>query len=250
MVRHGLGKTLCLMVVLFVGTSTTHAEMMFRSSERNILGGGTQLVQRLEGTSEFGTFSDDLLASGYVRDEGNRIVGSVSATASQSSSLTATQIRGLGRGSGFASGPDAEGIATSAMTVDFTLTDSMRLTLSGQLRLVPHGEGIDPNGSMALIRLTGPEGIVMEVVMDEDNLPDSLGNVDFSGSDRISGVFAAGDYTLEAMSTGRGSHGLTRCADFDFTLTALESVAVPEPSAAGMLLLGGLAVFGRRRRRG
>jgi|GEM_PF-2707490 len=228
--------------------SNANGEMIFNSVERGIGGSGSQLSEVLKTSASLGAYSDDMLNSGYVRDDNNAIVGSVSSSSSQTSTVTSNQIRGLGRGSGFGSGP-ADGVGSSFMTTEFTIEEANRFTLAGQLRLAPHGGPAGLNGSLAYVRLTGPEGVVLEVTMDEDNPPDNLGIVDFSGASQLSGVFTAGDYVLEAFSEGHGSDGLTRCADFDFTLTALEVAAVPEPAAFGMMLFAGLACLRIRRRR-
>ena len=228
--------------------SQANGEMIFRSSERGIGGSGSQLGEVLETSASLGAYTDDILSSTYVRDDNNSIVGSVSLSSSQTSTVTSNQIRGLGRGSGFGSGP-GDGFGNSFITTEFTIEEANRFTLSGQLRLAPHGGTAGLNGSLAYVRLTGPDGVVLEVTMDEDNPPDTLGIVDFSGSDQLSGVFPAGDYTLEASSEGHGSDGLSRCADFDFTLTSLEVAAVPEPAAFGMMLFAGLACMRMRRRR-
>lgn len=238
--RLGFARLVCCGLLIGLFASVATAEMIFVSSDRGISGSGTQLTEVLETQASLGSFTDDLLNSGYVRDESNAIVGSVSSSASQTSTLTENQIRGLGRGSGFGSGP-AEGSGNSFMNVDFTVSESMRFTLSGQLRLAPHGGELGLNGSEAYVRLTGPDGVALEVVMDDDNMPDNLGIVDFTGAERLSGIFPAGDYTLEAFSVGHGSNGLTRCADYDFTLTALEVAAVPEPAAFGLMAFAGLA---------
>lgn len=224
-------------------------EMIYQSAERGISGSGSQLNEVLEVSESLGTYNNDLLTSGYVRDEGRAIVGSVSSSSSQTSTLTSNQIRGLGRGSGFGSGP-ADGFGTSLMDVEFTVDESTRFTLAGQLRLAPHGGELGLNGSSAYVRLTGPDGLVaLEVRMDDENQPNNLGIVDFTGSERLSGVFPAGDYRLEAFSEGHGSSGLTRCADFDFTLSALEVAAVPEPTALSMIGVASLVGLCTRRRR-
>jgi len=234
----------------FALAETASAEMIFKSAIRSVLGDGTQLDAKKESNEEaIGSFSEDILSSGYVRDDNNAIIGSVSASASQTSSLTPSQIRGLGRGSGFGSGPSAAR-GLSDMSVSFTVDEPMRFTLSGQLRIAPHGLGLDLNGSSAMVQLMGPEGVAMEVRMDEANQPNALGLVDFTGLDRLSGEFPAGEYTLMAMSEGHGSDGVTRCADFDFTLTAIEAVAIPEPTTMSMFAIGLASVhFLRRRRR-
>lgn len=237
-----------MVLVLGFFASTASSEMIYLSSERGISGSGSQLNEILETSASLGSYSDDLLGSGYVRDDNNAIVGSVSASSSQTSTLTSNQIRGLGRGSGFGSGP-ATGVGSSFMNAEFTIDETTRFTLAGQLRLAPHGGELGLNGSSAYIRLTGPDGVALEVVMDEDNQPDNLGIVDFTGNDQLSGVFSAGTYTLEAFSEGHGSNGLTRCADFDFTLSSLEVAAVPEPATFGMLGCAGLMVMQLRRRR-
>lgn len=239
---------MCCALVAAVSATSANAEMIYISSDRGISGSGTQLNEVLETSVDFGAYSEDLLNSGYVRDENNSIVGSVSSSASQTSTLSDNQIRGLGRGSGFGSGP-AEGVGNSSMTVEFSISESMRFTLAGQLRLAPHGGVAGLNGSSAYVRLTGPDGVALEVKMDEDNLPNSLGIVDFTAGDRLTGVFPAGEYLLEAFSEGHGSNGVTRCADFDFTMTALEVAAVPEPAACGLLMVAGLSCLRLRRRR-
>lgn len=239
---------MCCAVFIAAIATSANAEMIFVSSDRGISGSGTQLNEVLETSVEFGSYTEDLLNSGYVRDDNNSIVGSVSASSSQTSTLTGNQVRGLGRGSGFGSGP-AAGVGNSSMAVEFSVTESTRFTLAGQLRLAPHGGAAGLNGSTAYVRITGPDGVALEVKMDDDNLPDSLGVVDFTAGDRLTGVFPAGDYMLEAFSEGHGSNGVTRCADFDFTMTALEVAAVPEPAALGMLAFAGLACMRLRRRR-
>ena len=125
----------------------------------------------------------------------------------------------------------------------------MRFTLTGQLRLAPHGDDIGLNGSNAFIRLTGPQGVALEVIMDEGHLPDSGGAIDFTDENRISEVFPSGVYTLEAFAEGHGNDGKTRCVDFDFTLTALNAVAVPEPSASLLFVLAMIGLTLQRRRR-
>lgn len=241
-------------VVLFAGTlvllgaALAQAEIMYKSAERAIYGEGTQLDAIEQLTTGMEPFTSDMLNSGYVRDDQNSIVGSVSSFASQSSTLSDNQIRGLARGSGFGSG-GAEGIGRSSMLVEFEIDQSMRFTLTGQLRLAPHGGQISINDSEAYIRLTGPEGIAIEVVMNEDNLPDVLGLIDFSGDERISDVFPSGNYTLEAFAEGHGSDGTTRCVDFDFTLTALNAVAVPEPDMAIVFVLAALGLIASKKRR-
>jgi hypothetical protein len=227
---------------------SANAEMIYTTATRTIGGSGTQLEEMLETHASLGSYTDDLLSSGYVRDDGNAIVGSVSSSSSQTSTLSDNQIRGLGRGSGFGSGP-AEGVGNSSMNVEFSVTETTRFSLAGQLRLAPHGGALGLNGSTAYVRLTGPDGVALEVMMDEDNQPDNLGIVDFSGSDQLSGVFPAGDYVLEAFSEGHGSDGLTRCADFDFTLSVLEVAAVPEPAAFSLMAFAGLALMRLRKRR-
>lgn len=234
-------------VAMLVFCSTASAEMIYQSAVRNVLGDGTQLVVKGDSTDDTLGFAGDILNSGYVRDDSNSIVGSVSASASQTSNLTPGQIRGLGRGSGFGSGP-ASARGLSDMAIEFSVDEEMRFTLSGQLRIAPHGSGLDLNGSSALIRLTGPDGVALEVRMDDENLPDNLGVIDFTGADRMSGNFPAGNYLLEAMSEGHGSDGITRCADFDFTLTAVEAVAIPEPTTLTMCLFGLVSLLQLRRR--
>lgn len=237
------------LVALAFGTSQVNAEMIYQSAERGISGSGSQLNEIIEVSASLGTFSDDLLNSGYVRDEGNAIIGSVSSSSSQTSTLTSNQIRGLGRGSGFGSGP-ANGLGSAFMDVEFAIDETTRFTLAGQLRLAPHGGELGLNGSLAYVRLTGPDGIVaLEVRMDEENQPDNLGIVDFTGPNQLSGVFSAGDYRLEAFSEGHGSTGLTRCADFDFTLSALEVAAVPEPTTISLVGFASLVGLCSRRRR-
>lgn len=242
------GLSLCCAFLMGLFPVIANAEMIIISADRGISGSGTQLNELLETSVGHGSFTDDLLNSGYVRDDSNSIVGSVSATSSQTSTMTDNQIRGLGRGSGFGSGP-GEGVGDSFMDVDFAVNESMRFTLSGQLRLAPHGGALGLNGSSAYVRLTGPDGVALEVKMDEDNLPNNLGVVDFGGGERLTGIFPPGDYKLEAFSQGHGSNGLTRCADYDFTLTALEVAAVPEPAAFGLLAFGALTCLRFRRRR-
>lgn len=230
-------------------TKMLSAEMMFQSSERLIQGYGTQLDESTRSTIGTAPFVDDLLSSGYVRDESNSITGSVSAFASQSSTLSENQIRGLARGSGFGSGADVEGVGISSMTVDFDIDQDMRFTLVGQLRLAPHGDDIGLADSMAFLRLVGPNGVAMEVRLDADNPPNNLGIVDFTKDNRISDIFPEGSYTLEAYAKGHGSEGKTRCVDFDFTLTALNAVAVPEPSTQGLFLVALAGALAIRRRR-
>lgn len=228
-------------------TAPGRAEMMYSSSQRGIHGSGIQLSLKEETTDSLGVFEASLLHSNYLRDDENMIVGHESASVSQDSTLSDNQIRGLGRGSGFGSG-GGDGVGAATLMVDFDIDQSMRFTLTGQLRIAPHGDSIGLNGSNAHIRLTGPDGVAMEVVLDEDNPPNGLGNVDFSGGNRLSEIFPAGSYTLEALAEGRGNNGKTRCVDFDFTLTALNAVAVPEPSAAGLAMFALLGITLRRRR--
>lgn len=249
MIHFKIRMALIYIVAVFLfSTETTHAGLIFRDAERVISGSGTQVDERLETAIGDGVFDDDLLVSGYYRDENQTIVGSVSATASQSSNLTDGKISGLGRGSGFGSGP-AEGIGESMMKVDFSLAEATQYSLSGQLRLVPHGDELSLNGSEALVRVTGADGVVVEVLLNESNPPDRLGVVDFTGADRRVGIIEAGDYTLEAMSVGHGSEGLTRCADFEFTFSVISAVAVPEPSAMALLSIASLALGLLRSRR-
>lgn len=224
--------------------ATASAEMIYHSAERSIMGLGSQLDYNALSTDSLSAYSDDLISSGYVRDENRAIVGSVSTFASQSSTLSGRQIRGIGRGSAFGSGP-GQATGTSRMEVEFSVSEPTQFTLSGQLRLA---QALELNNSLAFIRLTGPNGAMLEVVMDENNLPDSLGRVNFSGKEQISAVFPAGNYLLEAVSEGVGSDGLTRCADFEFTLTA---VSIPEPLSKTSLLMGmlGLAMIRRRKLR-
>ncbi len=197
-------KLVAVVTLVLAWTSLSSAEMIYRSATRTIYGNGTQLEEELQLVDNLTTFTSDLMNSGYVRDDSNSIVGSVSAFASQSSTLSENQIRGLSRGSGFGSG-GAEGVGRSTMEIDFDIDSTMRFTLTGQLRLAPHGDNIGLNGSNAYIRLIGPDGgIAMEVMMDENNLPDSLGAVDFSGSDRMTGIFPAGSYTWKHFLKGMG----------------------------------------------
>jgi hypothetical protein len=246
--RTNVTRLLCF-TFISIGCSSASAEMIYASALRSITGAGSQVNEKLVASDGFGSFTDDLLTGGYFRDENNLIVGSVSATASQTSTLAGGQIRGLGRGSGFGSGP-ADGVGRSEMHIEFNIEKSMRFTLAGQLLLVPHGDSLDLNGSSAVVRLSGPDGIAMERLMDGVNLPDNLGAVDFTGENRLTGVFPVGTYILEAMSEGHGSDGLTRCVDFDFTFSAFEAVAEPEPAASVLSLsLTGLAVCSLRRRR-
>lgn len=228
--------------------TVAEAEMIFQSAERTIHGSGTQLEAEEMVTTNFAPLADDLLNSGYIRDGNNTIVGSVSAFASQSSSISETQVRGLARGSGFASGP-GEGIGLSSMAIDFDINQETRFTLTGQLRLAPHDQEDGIAESIAYIRLTGPSGIAMEVELDEANPPNSLGIVDFTKDNRITGIYPEGSYRLEAYAKGHGSDGKTRCVDFDFTLTALNAISVPEAATPwySALVLSGL--WGLRRRR-
>lgn len=248
MVVKGLSKFILLGAAIVFCTPANGA-IIYSTAQRSIQSSGTQLVEEIESTDTYGAYVNDMLVSGYVRDDSNSIVGSISASASQSSALTDTQIRGLGRGSGFGAGP-GEATGESRMYVEFSITESMQFSLEGQLRLAPHGSGLSLNGSVAMVKLTGPNGTLLHAVMDEDNQPDHLGAIDFSGDNRLSGTFAAGDYILEAYSTGHGSEGMTRCVDYDFTLTVLDAVAVPEPGSATMLgtVLLSLLVIRRRRK--
>ena len=229
--------------------ASTQAGIIYKSAERLIHGSGTQLEAKEEGSSDLSPFTADLLHSGYVRDEANKITGSVSAFASQTSSLTENQIQGLARGTGFGSGPETDGFGISSMKVDFDIDQTMQLTLSGQLRLIPHTDIADLNGSVAYVKLMGPEGIAMEVLLDEDHLPDRLGIVDFTKENAFTGIFPAGSYVLEAYAEGHGSHGKNRCVDFDFKLTAFDTVPVPEPATSLMVVVA-LGLLVRLRRRG
>jgi hypothetical protein len=132
------------------------------------------------------------------------------------------------------------------MQVEFMVEKRMRFTLSGELRLAPHGLGL--NGSSASVRVTGEDGTIIGVEMNDTHQPDQTGVVDFMGAHRMSFDLGPGQYLLEAMSEGRGSDGLTRCADYDFTLTAVEGVLIPEPSAFGLLSVG-IGMCWRSRRR-
>lgn len=237
-----------VVVLLLISTETTQAGLIFRDAKRSISGSGTQVSERLETAIGDGVFVDDLLVSGYYRDENQTITGSVSATASLSSNLTEGKISGLGRGSGFGSGP-AEGVGEAKMKVDFSLNEATQYSLSGQLRLVPHSDEMLLNGSEAMIRVTGADGVVVEFLLNESNPPDRLGIVDFTGADRRTGFIPAGDYTLEAISIGHGSDGLTRCTDFEFTFSVLTAVAVPEPSSLVLFTIA-LSAFGLRPSRG
>lgn len=255
--------TLRLLCIAFVCGLMVRADaaMVFTSAERIIAGSGTQLVDKTETDDAMSGFTDDLLNTGYVRDGDVGIVGSVSSSASQTSTLTGGQIRGLGRGSGFGSGHVAGessfGIGMSSMLVEFTVDEPMQFTLAGELRLAPHGDGLTLNDSKAYVRLIGPDGeVALEAMMDDTNVPDNLGRIDFSGSERKSGEFPAGNYILEAMAEGHGSNGLTRCVDFDFTLSASSAASVvpptpvvPEPSSMVLASLALLATMGLRRRR-
>ena len=252
-----------LLCAIFVCSFMAHADaaMVFTSAERIIAGSGTQLVNKTESDDAMAGFADDLLNTGYVRDGNNGIVGSVSSSASQTSTLTDGQIRGLGRGSGFGSGHVDDtasfGIGMSSMFVEFTIDEPMQFTLAGELRLAPHGNGLSLNDSEAYVRLIGPDGeVALEAMMDANNLPDNLGRVDFSGSERKTGEFPAGNYILEAMAEGHGSNGLTRCVDFDFTLSASSAASfvapnpiVPEPSSMSLASFALLAAMGLRRRK-
>lgn len=253
-------RWLCIAFVCSLAAQS-HAAMVFTSAERIISGSGTQLTNETEIDSGMAGFTDDLLNTSYVRNGESGIVGSVSASTSQTSTLTGDRIRGLGRGSGFGSGHvDGEasfGLAESSMYVEFTVDEPMEFTLAGELRLAPHGNGLSLNGSKAYVRLIGPDGeIALEAMMDDDNLPDNLGRIDFSGSQRMTGEFPAGNYILEALASGHGSGGLTRCVDFDFTLSASNAASfvapdpiIPEPSSMSLASVALLAAMGLRRRR-
>ena len=116
--------------------------------------------------------------------------------------------------------------------------------------MAPHGSGSDLNGSEAYVRLLDSNGdVAFEVIMDDESLPDGFGLIDFSGGNSLSGVFPAGDYTLEAITSGHGSNGLTRCADFEFAFTALDPAPIPEPTAVTLLCVGLLFVGRLRQRR-
>ncbi len=128
----------------------------------------------------------------------------------------------------------------------FEVDKPMRFKLSGELRVTPHGLGL--NGSSAFVRLSGPEGLVFEIKMDEANPPSATGVVDFKAADTLIGEFGAGQYMLEALAEGIGSFGRDRCADFDFTLSVVEAAAVPEPSSVVLLSLGLISAAGLRRR--
>lgn len=249
---HKITLSILCWTIISLSCSSASGEMIYVSAKRSIMGTGSQLDEKLVSTDGIDSFTDDLLNSGYFRDQSDAIVGSISAAASQTSTLTSNAIKGLGRGSGFGSGP-AEGIGRSDMRIEFTTDTEMRFTLAGQLRLAPHGDGVDLKGSSALIRVSSDAGTAMEVLLDQDNLPDSLGTVDFLGANRLTGEFPAGDYVLEAIAQGNGSDGVNLCLDFDFTFTAFEPIAIPEPSGGSMAALGSLAVlcagFRRSRRR-
>ena len=240
-------KTLLSAAFVVTLCSAVSAEMIILSSARSISTSGSQREPIVTSTEDELPFVDDILDGGYIRDDSDAIVGTVSISASQTSMVTTSRIRGVGRGSGFASGP-AESSGRSDMMVDFLIEESTRFTLAGELRLTPHGLGL--NGSSAFIRLTGPDGVAAEIRLDEESLPDRAGVVDFLGSNRIVGELGPGRYTLEASSVGHGSSGLTRCADFDFTLTATDGVVIPEPGSVCLLLIGCSLLFvGRHRRK-
>ena len=226
---------LCWTVVILTlhGAQSALAEMVFLSADRSLTTIGTQLESMQKEVDGFEPLNTEILNSGYVRDANNKIVGSTVASATQVSTITEDEIRGLGRSSGYANGLDGVAIGTgrTEMTVSFEVDEVMNYTLSGQLRIV-HGIGL--NGSVAQVRLTGPEGIVFDITMDDANPPDNTGVLDFSGSNRLTGEFGPGVFTLEAMSEGNGTHGLNRCADFEFTLT---TAVVPEPASLMLLML-------------
>lgn len=215
-----------------VGAMQLRGEMIYRTSFQSISGMGTQLETMETSSDEIAFFSDDLLNTGYVRDQQHNIVGNVSSFASLMSSLNGTHIRGLGRGSGFGTG-EHQGTGTTEMRVEFETTGRISFAMSGQLRLVPHVLGL--NESEAHVKLTGPEGVVFEIKLGPENPPDNLGIVNFLGSDEIQGELVPGVYHLEAVGVGRGSRGRTRCIDFDFTFREVEGVPIPEPSAYGLM---------------
>lgn len=234
------------LILVAVGVARTQGEMIYHSAFQSIAGTGTQLEAMETSSEEISFFSEDLLNTGYVRDEQNRIVGNVSSFASLMSSLNGTHIRGLGRGSGFGTG-EHTGTGTTEMRVEFESTGRMSFAMSGQLRLVPHTSGL--NESEAHVRLTGPEGVVFEIKLGPDHPPDNLGIVNFLGSDEIQGELVPGMYQLEAVGVGRGSHGLTRCVDFDFTFREVEGAPIPEPSAYVLMLSCALIALRFRRHR-
>jgi len=229
----------------------SYAEPVIVSATRSLSVAATQFDGDVLTSSDFGSFQDDLLISGYVRQDGI-IAGSVSASGSQTSTVSTILVRGMGRGSGYGSGlaGEANGIGSSRMRVEFDITkEPLEVYLLGQLRLTPHGLGL--NGSSAFVRVSGPDGIVpLEVDLSESSLPPDGGIVDFSGASRLQALLEPGSYVLEALAEGIGSGARTRCADFDFTLSFVAPAAIPEPSA-GALLLGGLmgAWAGRGRQR-
>ena len=234
------------LVFLFMWLPLAHADIMYNTAQRSIYGAGTQLEVEEQLTTGMMPFTADLLNSGYVRDEDRQITGSVTSFVSQNSTLHDNLIRGLARGSGYGSG-GAEGIGRATMLVDFDVDQDTRFSLAGQLRLAPHGDSASLSGSHAFIRLTGPQGLAMEVQMDDDHLPDNLGVIDFTGVNHLSGIYPAGNYQLEAFTEGRGSDGQTRCIDFDFTLTAFNVFAVPEPQ--GITTFWSVATLGLLLRR-
>ena len=82
-------------VFLFCSSTLSHAEMIYLSAERSISSAGTQLEAEEQSTIDMAPFTTDMLNSSYVRDENKAIIGSVSSFASQSSTLSNNQIRGL-----------------------------------------------------------------------------------------------------------------------------------------------------------
>ena len=209
--------------------------MIYLSSHQSIWAGGTQLEPVLVASDAIELFSEEIINTGYVRDDENSIVGNVSSYGSLLGSLNDNQIRGLGRASGFATG-EYNGLSTTEMRIAFRVEDPMPFEMLGQLRLTPHSLGL--NGSEAVVALVGDAGSVFEVRLDEGHLPDDLGNVNFMGSDTIRGMLAPGDYELIAEGLGQGSDGLTRCVDFDFTFR--QAAVIPEPEGP---LPASLALF-------
>ena len=78
-------KALMLVALLLAMCVPAQAEMIYQSAARAISGAGTQLDETIESSAGFGAFTEDMLITGYVRDDSNSIVGSVSATSSQTS---------------------------------------------------------------------------------------------------------------------------------------------------------------------
>lgn len=157
----------------------------------------------------------------------------------------------------------------SSFSVTFSLDENTPYVLTGSAQHSPtFGQTFGAIDGTAEIRLTGPSGVIAEVVAPDSfcpDLPDCL-------SDAVplldSGSLAAGTYTLEAFATGSG---FGACLDVGGGVTcfsgagggsysvrlALDGLAPPVPAlgaapaallAAALLLGGALASAALRRR--